>query len=200
MRNISDNEKVDAYYASDVDHITFFDNQISQSPYDEGITTLVVEGSPSFSITDNYHSQLSENGSATQVEDTSLFEGNVSKNSPGSLSVPTHNMTFDPIDRVQSEPRRSSRIPKLPTKLNDYVVDSKVKYGFEKHVSYAKLNSVNFCFATTLNKSVEPSNYYEAASNPKALFQPFDLSIHDLYRFLHKTELVIHMESFQRNG
>ncbi|GJU85521.1 ribonuclease H-like domain-containing protein [Tanacetum coccineum] len=156
MRNTSDNEKADADYASDVDHITFFDNQISQSPYDEGITTSVVEGSPSFSRTDNDHSQLSENGSATQVEDTSLFEGN-------------------------SEHRRSSRIPKLPAKLNDYVVDSKVKYGLEKHVSYAKLNSVNFCFATTLNKSVKPSNYYEAASDPKWI-EAMNEKINALYR------------------
>ncbi|GKB62144.1 ribonuclease H-like domain-containing protein [Tanacetum coccineum] len=94
------------------------------------------------------------------------------------------------IDKVQSEPRRSSRIPKLPAKLNDYVVDSKVKYGLEKHVSYTKLNSVNFCFDTTLNKSVEPSNYYEVASDPKwieamneeidALYRNFTWTIVDL--------------------
>ncbi|GJT23002.1 VIER F-box protein 2 [Tanacetum coccineum] len=123
MRNISDNEKAVADYESDADHLTFFDNQISQSPYDEGRATSVVEGSPSFSRTDNGHSH-------------------------------------------------------------------KVKYGLEKHVSYAKLNSVNFCFATTLNKSVEPSNYYDAASDPKwieamnkeidALYRNFTWSIVDL--------------------
>ncbi|GKC44392.1 ribonuclease H-like domain-containing protein [Tanacetum coccineum] len=136
------------------------------------------------------HFILSENGSATQVEDTSLSEGNVSKNSSSSLSVPTHNLTFDSIDRVQSEPKRFSRIPKLPAKLNDYVVDSKVKYGLEKHVSYTKLNFVNFCFTTTLDKSVEPSNYYEVASDPKwieamneeidALYRNFTWAIVDL--------------------
>ncbi|GKE01065.1 ribonuclease H-like domain-containing protein, partial [Tanacetum coccineum] len=97
MRNTSENEKADADCASDADHLTFFDNQIYQSPYDERRVISVVEGSPTFSRTDN--SQLSENGSATQVEDTSLSEGNVSEKSFGSLSVPTHNLTFDPIDR-----------------------------------------------------------------------------------------------------
>ncbi|GKD88517.1 hypothetical protein Tco_1364024, partial [Tanacetum coccineum] len=126
MRNISDNEKADADFTSDADHLTFSDNQISQSPYDEGRDTSVVEGSTSFSRTDTDHSQLSENGTTTQVEDTSLSEGNVFENSSGSLFVPTHNLTFNHVDSVQSEPRRSSRITKLPAKLNDYVVDIKV--------------------------------------------------------------------------
>ncbi|GKC56890.1 ribonuclease H-like domain-containing protein [Tanacetum coccineum] len=167
MRNTSVNEKTDVDYASEADHLTFFDNQLSQSPYDEGRVTSVVEGSPSFSETDTESSQLSENGTATQVEDTSLSEGNLSETKTGSSSVPTHNLTFESIDRVQSEPRRSGRVSKLPAKLNDYVIDSKLKYGLEKHVSYAKLNFVNYCFATTLNKSVDPTNYYEAATDPR---------------------------------
>ncbi|GKA58572.1 ribonuclease H-like domain-containing protein [Tanacetum coccineum] len=35
----------------------------------------------------------------------------------------------------------------------------------EKHVNYSKLNSVNYCFATTLNKSVEPSTYYDVVKD-----------------------------------
>nr|GEX13049.1 hypothetical protein [Tanacetum cinerariifolium] len=113
MRNINVNEKVDADYASDAYHLTFFDNQLTQSPFDEERATSVVE------------------------------------------------------DSVQFEPRRSSRVSKLPAKLNDYVVDSKLKYGLEKHGSYVKLNIVNYCFETTLNKFVEPSSYYEAAKDSK---------------------------------
>ncbi|GJV56571.1 hypothetical protein Tco_1457576 [Tanacetum coccineum] len=66
------------------------------------------------------------------------------------------------IERDQPSVRRSSRPSKLPTKLNDYVVNSKLKYGIEKHVNYANLNSVNYYFATTLNKDVEPVSYYDA--------------------------------------
>ncbi|GJZ59848.1 putative RNA-directed DNA polymerase [Tanacetum coccineum] len=167
MRNTSVNEKADVDYASEADHLTLFDNQLFQSPYDEGRVTSVVKGSPSFSGTDTESSHLSKNGTATQVEDTSLSEGNLSETKTGSSSVPTHNLTFESIDRVQSEPRRSGRVSKLPAKLNDYVIDSKLKYGLEKHVSYAKLNSVNYCFATTLNKSVDPTNYYKAATDPR---------------------------------
>ncbi|GKA59966.1 hypothetical protein Tco_0759279 [Tanacetum coccineum] len=39
---------------------------------------------------------------------------------------------------------------------------SNVKYGIEKHVSYANLSKLNLCFATTLNKYVEPNSYSEA--------------------------------------
>nr|GFB22811.1 putative reverse transcriptase, RNA-dependent DNA polymerase, Gag-polypeptide of LTR copia-type [Tanacetum cinerariifolium] len=168
MRNTFVNEKADVDYASEAYHLTIFDNQQSQSPYDEGRATSVVEGSPSFSRTDTEASQLSENGTATQVEDTSLSEGNLSETKTGSSSVLTHNFTFKSIDRVQYEPRRSSRV-------------SKLKYGLEKHVSYAKLNCANYCFATTLNKSVEPTNYYEAATDPRWV-EAMNNEIDALYR------------------
>ncbi|GJZ63906.1 ribonuclease H-like domain-containing protein [Tanacetum coccineum] len=162
MRNRSVNEKADVDYASEADHLTFFDNQLSQSPYDERRATLVMEGSPLFSRTDTEASQLSENGTTTQVEDTSLSEGNLS-------------------GTKLSEPRRSGRVSKLSAKLNDYVIDSKLKYGLEKHVSYAKLNFVNYCFSTTLNKSVEPTNYYEAATDPMWV-EAMNDEINALYR------------------
>nr|GEV78930.1 ribonuclease H-like domain-containing protein [Tanacetum cinerariifolium] len=76
---------------------------------------------------------------------------------------------------------RSSRVSKLPAKLNDYVVDSKLKYGLEKHVSYAKLNTVNYCFTTTFNKSVEPTSYYEAAKDLKWI-EAMNEEIDALYR------------------
>nr|GEZ04180.1 ribonuclease H-like domain-containing protein [Tanacetum cinerariifolium] len=63
--------------------------------------TLVLAGSPSFSGTDTGFTPSSENGTATQFEDNRLSE-----------------------DSVQFEPRMSSRVTKLPAKLNDYVVDN----------------------------------------------------------------------------
>ncbi|GKC75893.1 ribonuclease H-like domain-containing protein, partial [Tanacetum coccineum] len=35
-------------------------------------------------------------------------------------------------------------------------------YGIEKYVNYSNLNSANMCFATSLNKSVEPTCLFEA--------------------------------------
>ncbi|GJU65023.1 ribonuclease H-like domain-containing protein, partial [Tanacetum coccineum] len=58
--------------------------------------------------------------------------------------------------------RRSSRQTKLPTSLNDFVNEGKVKYGVERVVSHANLNHENYCFASSLNKSIEPTCYEEA--------------------------------------
>ncbi|GKD59327.1 ribonuclease H-like domain-containing protein [Tanacetum coccineum] len=43
----------------------------------------------------------------------------------------------------------------------NYIVLSK-KYGLEKVVNYSNLSSGNYCFSTSLNKSAEPSTFYEA--------------------------------------
>nr|GEV17897.1 ribonuclease H-like domain-containing protein [Tanacetum cinerariifolium] len=129
--------------------------------------SAIEEGSPAFSRTDTEATQSFENETATQIKETSLSEGNVFETNIDPFFVPTHSLTSESIDRVQSEPRRSSRVSKLLAKLNDYVIDSKLKYGIEKHVSYAKLNHVNYCFATTLNKYVETTSYYEAATDPR---------------------------------
>ncbi|GKB63850.1 multidrug resistance-associated protein 3 [Tanacetum coccineum] len=51
---------------------------------------------------------------------------------------------------------------KLPSSLNDFIVEGKVKYGVKRVVSYANLNHENLCFASSLNKSIEPTCYEEA--------------------------------------
>nr|GEW23089.1 putative reverse transcriptase, RNA-dependent DNA polymerase, Gag-polypeptide of LTR copia-type [Tanacetum cinerariifolium] len=63
--------------------------------------------------------------------------------------------------------RRSSRQTKLPSSLNDFTVEGKVKYGVERVVNYVNLNHDNYCFSSALNKSVKPTCYEEAilASN-----------------------------------
>ncbi|GJV97416.1 putative RNA-directed DNA polymerase [Tanacetum coccineum] len=63
---------------------------------------------------------------------------------------------------VDVEPRRSSRPHKLPTNLNDFIVEGKVKFGVERVVNYSNLSKENFCYASSLNKSVEPRTYQEA--------------------------------------
>nr|GEV78046.1 ribonuclease H-like domain-containing protein [Tanacetum cinerariifolium] len=55
--------------------------------------------------------------------------------------------------------RRSSRQTKLPSSLNDFIEEGKVKYGVERVVNYANLNHDNYCFSSALNKSVEPTCY-----------------------------------------
>ncbi|KAJ0940684.1 putative RNA-directed DNA polymerase [Helianthus annuus] len=62
--------------------------------------------------------------------------------------------------------RRSSRVTNMPKRFEDYVVDGKVKYGIEKFVNYSKLSIENKCFATCLNKSIEPRSFNEAVKDP----------------------------------
>ncbi|KAJ0826856.1 putative RNA-directed DNA polymerase [Helianthus annuus] len=70
---------------------------------------------------------------------------------------------------VQDQPsttlRRSSRNIKFPSKLDDFIIEGKVKYGLENVLNYANLSPDNLCFASVLNKSVEPKNYVEAKTD-----------------------------------
>lgn len=62
-----------------------------------------------------------------------------------------------------SRPRRESR---LPTRFNDFILSNKHKYSIDKSVNYSFLNTENKCFATNLNKTVEPQSFFEASSDP----------------------------------
>ncbi|GJT33006.1 ribonuclease H-like domain-containing protein [Tanacetum coccineum] len=50
----------------------------------------------------------------------------------------------------------------MPSSLNDFIVEGKVKYGIERVVNYANLKHDNYFFVYALNKSVEPTCYEEA--------------------------------------
>ncbi|GKE93242.1 ribonuclease H-like domain-containing protein [Tanacetum coccineum] len=65
--------------------------------------------------------------------------------------------------------RRSSRPSVYPRNYNDFVVESKVKYGLEKYVTYSQLLKNNFCFTYVLNKSFEPKSFEEAAKHQHCL-------------------------------
>ncbi|GKB63714.1 hypothetical protein Tco_0919900 [Tanacetum coccineum] len=98
-------------------------------------------------------------GVATQIEDNVTSEGNVENNQNGeglSNTLETSRML-----------RRSTRQKIIPTKFNDFVVNSSVRYWLEKYVCYANLSSVNHCFSTTLNKFTKPKIFHEGSQNPK---------------------------------
>ncbi|GKB93541.1 ribonuclease H-like domain-containing protein [Tanacetum coccineum] len=57
----------------------------------------------------------------------------------------------------------------MPAKFNDYVVNGSKKYGLEKYVTYTNLNTLNYCFSTNLNKSSEPTSYFEDVKNPNLI-------------------------------
>ncbi|GJY58142.1 ribonuclease H-like domain-containing protein [Tanacetum coccineum] len=104
-----------------------------------------------------------EEDSATYIGDNILFKGNVQDENPD-LNIVAPSGDHSP-EEGQPNVRRSSRPTKMPAKFNDSMLDSKLKYGIEKHVNHSKLNTANYCFATTLNKSVEPTTYYDAVKD-----------------------------------
>ncbi|GKC10402.1 ribonuclease H-like domain-containing protein [Tanacetum coccineum] len=110
---------------------------------------------------DNDHSCSSN---ADECE-TSTFEGNVHINSE------SHTQGNFPKNISQGQPdlRRSSRVSKMPANFNDYVVNSSKKYRLEKYVTYTNLNTSNYYFFTNLNKSSEPTSYFEAVKNPNSI-------------------------------
>ncbi|GKA21189.1 wall-associated receptor kinase 5-like protein, partial [Tanacetum coccineum] len=91
-------------------------------------------------------------------------EGRVSSNDDGiELSLDIDQQFNSDVEEFPVNTlRRSSRQTKLPSSLNDFIVEGKVKYGVERIVSYANLNHENLFFAYSLNKSIESTCYEEA--------------------------------------
>ncbi|KAF5811547.1 putative RNA-directed DNA polymerase [Helianthus annuus] len=77
--------------------------------------------------------------------------------------------------------RRSTRTSVFPSKFDDFIVNSKVKYGIEKVVNFSNLSFENKCFATMLSKSFEPRSYKEAVQDPNWINAMND-ELHALHR------------------
>ncbi|GKE82296.1 ribonuclease H-like domain-containing protein, partial [Tanacetum coccineum] len=89
----------------------------------------------------------------TTLGENVFSEGNMNQN-PNAVSQDNQNL------------RRSSRQSVFPKNYNDFVVDSKVKYGIKKYLGYSKLNSENYCFVTQLNKNFKPKYFFKASKFP----------------------------------
>ncbi|GKC64954.1 putative RNA-directed DNA polymerase, partial [Tanacetum coccineum] len=62
-------------------------------------------------------------------------------------------------------PRRSQRPSKLPARLNEFVMDDKVKYGLNRYANHSFLSAKNYCFVSNQNKCIEPSSYEEVVKD-----------------------------------
>nr|GEW00241.1 ribonuclease H-like domain-containing protein [Tanacetum cinerariifolium] len=103
---------------------------------------------------------------ATSISENTHPEGNVSLEttiSNETYLVGEFNDNTEPISEISDLPvnsiRRSTRQTKLPSSLNDFIINGKVKYGVEKVVNYANLDHNSLCFAFGLNKSIKPTCY-----------------------------------------
>ncbi|GKE16509.1 hypothetical protein Tco_1424086 [Tanacetum coccineum] len=128
----------------------------------------VRDGSVQSSFDTTNTSTYSENGmyqegyhTITHFNDQNWSKGN----KQDSVSSSTH-FRNDLNDVQTPVSRRYSRQSKLLAKLKDYVLNSNVRYGIEKYVSYSNLKGANLCFATILNKYVEPTCLGDALYDP----------------------------------
>ncbi|GKD67110.1 ribonuclease H-like domain-containing protein, partial [Tanacetum coccineum] len=108
------------------------------------------------------HSQGS-NTVASKDEKSANYEDNQNIISEGSGPLFSSQDNHDVFETQNL--RRSSRPFVFSKNYNDFVVESKVKYGLEKYVNYSHLSKDNFCFTSILNKSFEPKSFEEASKH-----------------------------------
>ncbi|GJX52001.1 ribonuclease H-like domain-containing protein [Tanacetum coccineum] len=157
----------------DINHLNFFDLDYPEIPSDENSDDPSLN-SDSVDHSDSSHSpvsgenddtndipdsgidaDISDHFHATQDEQVTTLEENIMSEGSEDINPMTNSQGTQNL-------RRSSRQSVFPKNYNDFVVESKVKYGLEKFVGYAKLNTENLCFVTELNKSHEPKTFSEA--------------------------------------
>ncbi|GJX83229.1 ribonuclease H-like domain-containing protein [Tanacetum coccineum] len=163
----------------DVNHINFFDleypkipndderldpklncdNKKSQSASSSSFESGGISVTTDFPVNSRNDDDSSDNNFATQNEEVTTLEENVF--SEGNMD---QNPNF--VSHDNQNLRRSSRQSVFPKNYNDFIVDSKVKYGIEKYFGYSKLNFDNYCFITQLNKNFEPKSFSEASKFP----------------------------------
>ncbi|GKB64307.1 hypothetical protein Tco_0920493 [Tanacetum coccineum] len=121
-------------------------NNLKQTIFDSGVTK------------DLNHKNLFDNENPKRPND----EGRVSSNDDGTELSPEIQGDDDSKATSMDENNNTHPEGNVPNET-DFVNDfCKVKYGVEKVVNYANLNHENFCFASGLNKSVEPTCYQDA--------------------------------------
>ncbi|GKB86910.1 ribonuclease H-like domain-containing protein, partial [Tanacetum coccineum] len=171
-------EKNNSNIFQDINHINFFDIEYPEIPNDDERVDNNLnrnqksqsDSSSSSVSSSNVHTadfpvdnpgndaDSSDDFVATQNEKVATLKENIF--SKGNLDQNPNSS-----HGVQNV-RRSSRKSVFPKNYNDFVVESKVKYGLEKYVGYSKLNTENYSFVTQLNKTREPKSYFKASKYP----------------------------------
>ncbi|GJR07711.1 ribonuclease H-like domain-containing protein [Tanacetum coccineum] len=135
-------------------HETFFDLEYLELPNDdERVDPILNKHNSGNDAHSSYNIVATQNEGVVKLEENVFAEGNIDSN------------PFSSVQGVQPV-RRSTRQRVFLKNYNDFVVESKVKYGLEKRVGYSKLDHENYCFVTHLNKNNEPKSYFEASKYP----------------------------------
>ncbi|GKE92687.1 hypothetical protein Tco_1573782, partial [Tanacetum coccineum] len=99
----------------------------------------------------------------SSMDDNPILKGNIS----GFQNFPT----YDSNNRTELDSHevvnitRSSRVSKFPKKLNDFVLDNKIKYGLNRYANHTKLFANSCCFISNLNKTAKPTCYNDVVKD-----------------------------------
>ncbi|GJR01570.1 ribonuclease H-like domain-containing protein [Tanacetum coccineum] len=109
---------------------------------------------------DTIKEQSSDNDQESmQIGEEDFSKGNMFEN----YDVPTNLFNTNESNIRESSLRRSSRQSKLPPKLNDDVLNSKVRSGLDKFANHTWLFVENCGFIANINMSFKPKSYEEDA-------------------------------------
>ncbi|GJY57860.1 ribonuclease H-like domain-containing protein [Tanacetum coccineum] len=107
----------------DVNHINFFDNENPKRSNDDGRVSFYDDGTE---LSSDY--QNDDDSGATSIDENTHPDGNVSdETDPVNNFFKNIKLHSESTDLPVNVVRRSSRQFKLPTSLNDFIVDGKVK-------------------------------------------------------------------------
>ncbi|GJR87316.1 RNA-directed DNA polymerase, eukaryota [Tanacetum coccineum] len=123
-------------------------------------------------------SQNEVESSETDVTNLNLFYFVESKTID---KAPSSSPNDDEKEEASPGLRRSHRPSKLHVKLNEYVLDDKVKYGFHRYANLSFFSFENYCFVSNLNKSSNPSSFEEASKDVNWINAMND-EMHALYK------------------
>nr|GEV90947.1 ribonuclease H-like domain-containing protein [Tanacetum cinerariifolium] len=155
--SVNESENINFFYHFDVEPKT---KTSTLSPNDEEKGTPGRDGRVHQPVTD---ANTSQPGHDEIHPATPLDENNNSKGSVGTYDeVPVFQIELSNTTEEVSL-RRSQRTSKFPAKLNEFILDNKVKYGLNRYDNHCVLSSKNYGFMYNLNKFVEPSSYEEAS-------------------------------------
>jgi hypothetical protein len=117
----------------------------------------------------------SNSGEPENSEEPSEVSGPSNANQSSEVDEPNQ---IEPIDREEMQLRRSSRITKTPTYLDEFVTYYSTKHPIQEHLRYDIIAPKFRYFLFAVDKVIEPSKYEEACKHEiwvKAMQEEIDV-------------------------
>nr|GEX80315.1 ribonuclease H-like domain-containing protein [Tanacetum cinerariifolium] len=161
-------KSINAWCASETDHLTLFDNQTPQRPYDEGRVTSVVDGSVPSSIHNDTDTTLCQ-------EENPLYQSDVNNALKYSDLVEDVYMTlpqgYDNVDKskVCKLTKSLHGLKQAPRQQNAKLTTALAEHGFEQSksdYSLSKSQETLVCKTRTFALEDKPHSFLLLKENP----------------------------------